>query len=106
MHNWSSNNGHVYMVEGGNSLRQPVLDYDVCLAVHNAMQLEESKGSIYELGGPHNYKIKELMEFLSNILNHRPKYINLSYDDCMKIVLGPNAYFEVYIKSSRNPLIG
>lgn len=106
MHNWSSNNGHVYMVEGGNCLRQPVLDYDVCLAVHNAMQLEESKGSIYELGGPHNYKIKELMEFLSNILNHRPKYINLSYDDCMKIVLGPNAYFEVYIKSSRNPLIG
>ena len=95
MHSWATNNGHILMVEGGNCMRQPVLDYDVCLAVHNMLQLEESKGQIYELGGPHSYRLKELFEYIANILNHRPKYINLSYDECMKIVYGPNSYFEV-----------
>ena len=95
------------MLEGGNCLRQPVIDYDICLAIHNALQLEESKGAIYELGGPHNYRIKKLMEYLANVLNHRPKYINISYDACMKIVLAPNSYFEVeFIFNLRNRLIG
>lgn len=95
MHSWASNNGHVLMVEGGNCLRQPVIDYDVCLAVHNMLQLEESKGAIYELGGPHNYTLKELMEYIANVLNHRPVFIPMTYDECMKIVYAPNAFFEV-----------
>jgi len=38
------------MLGDGDCLRQPVLDLDVCLAVHNALQIDESKGQIYELG--------------------------------------------------------
>jgi hypothetical protein len=50
MHCWNTNNGHIYLLNEGACLRQPVLDLDVCLAVHNMLQLEESKGQIYELG--------------------------------------------------------
>jgi nucleoside-diphosphate-sugar epimerase len=83
------------MLNDGGVKRQPVLDIDVCLGVHNALQMEESKGQIYELGGPQVYEIKELMEYLSNVLNHRPKYIKFSYDDFMKLYHSPNSNFEV-----------
>ena len=38
------------MLGDGDSKRQPVLDMDVCLAVHNALQMDETRGQIYELG--------------------------------------------------------
>jgi nucleoside-diphosphate-sugar epimerase len=83
------------MVEGGDCKRQPVLDLDIALGVFNMILMEETKGNIYELGGPHTYRMKELMEYLGNILKHRPKYIELTYDECMKYILGPNKNFEV-----------
>jgi len=49
-HCWNNNNGTVYMLGEGTCKRQPVLDIDVCLGVHNALQIEETKGQIYELG--------------------------------------------------------
>jgi hypothetical protein len=56
--------------------------------------MNESKGQIYELGGSHKYTIRELMEFLANQLCHRPRYINYSYEDLMKLHLSPNFNFE------------
>ncbi len=47
---WHNNNGHIYMLGEGDNKRQPVLDLDVCLGVHNAIQMEETKGKIFELG--------------------------------------------------------
>lgn len=35
------------------------------------------------------------MEFLSNVLNHRPKYVKFTYDDFMKLYLAPNSHWEV-----------
>lgn len=92
---WANNNGHIYLLGDGESKRQPVLDYDVCLAVHNAIQMDETRGQIYELGGPHVYTHKELFEYLANNLNHRPKYISLKFKDFMELYLAPNSYWEV-----------
>lgn len=92
---WNNNNGHIYLLGDGDCKRQPVLDYDVCLAVHNCVQMEETRGQIFELGGSHTYTYRELMEFLANTLNHRPKYIRLKYNDFMKMSLAPNSHFEV-----------
>lgn len=97
MHCWSNNNGTVFMLDHGRTKRQPVLDLDVCVAVRNMLQLSESKGQIYELGGSHEYSLKELFEFLSNVMSHRPRYINYSYEDFMKLHLSPNWNFEKVI---------
>lgn len=93
-HCWNSNNGTVFLVDEGKALRQPIIDHDVAIAIMNIISLEESRGQIYELGGSHAYSLKELLEYLSNALNHRPKYISYSYEDFMKLYIGPNFNFE------------
>ena len=96
------------MLGEGDSKRQPVLDMDVCLAVHNALQMDETRGQIYELGkrnilnfnflgGPHVYRTKELMEYFSNVLNHRPKFVKFDYNDFMRLYHAPNSHWEVLI---------
>jgi hypothetical protein len=98
MHNWNENNGAVILLNEGRSYRQPIIDMDIVSAIHNIISLNESKGQIYELGGPHKYTIKELMEYLANALTHRPRYINYSYEDFMKLHLSPNLNFEKAIQ--------
>ena len=58
------------------------------------LRLPESIGQTYELGSLHQYTSKELMEYLSNVMNHRPRYISYSYEDFMKLHLSPNWNFE------------
>lgn len=82
------------LIDGGKAKRQPVVDNDIVLAVNRIMQMEESKGQIYELGGSHVYTFKELMEFIGNNLNRRPFYIDYSYEDFMKLYLSPNSNWE------------
>ncbi len=94
LHCWHNNNGTVLLLDDGRCLRQPVLDEDVATAIFNMLQLENSVGQTYELGGLHRYNLKELMEFFSNSLNHRPRFINYSYEDFMKLNLSPNFNFE------------
>jgi len=94
MHCWHNNNGTVLLMDDGQCLRQPVLDDDIVLAIFNMLQLENSVGSTYELGGIHKYNMKELLEFFSNTMNHRPRFINYSFEDFMKLNLSPNMNFE------------
>jgi|JI10StandDraft_1071094.scaffolds.fasta_scaffold102972_3 hypothetical protein len=82
------------LIDGGKAKRQPVVDNDIVLAVNRILQMEESKGQIYELGGSHVYTFKELMEFIGNNLNRRPFYIDYSYEDFMKLYLSPNSNWE------------
>jgi nucleoside-diphosphate-sugar epimerase len=94
LHCWSNNNGTVLLLDNGKCLRQPVVDNDIALAIANMLQLDNSIGQTYELGGSHQYSMKELMEFFSNSLNHRPRFIDVSYDQMMKTALSPNFNFE------------
>lgn len=34
--------------------------------------------------------MKEIMEYMSNVMNHRPRFIPMSYEEFMRITLGPN----------------
>jgi nucleoside-diphosphate-sugar epimerase len=92
LHCWNNNNGTVLLLDDGERYRQPVLDKDICMAIYNSLQMDESIGQTYELGSLQKYRIKELIEFFSNSLNHRPRFISLSYEDFMKITLSPNRY--------------
>lgn len=94
IHCWLNNNGTVLLLDDGRCIRQPVQDKDIALAIYNMLQLDDSVGSTYELGGPHQYTMKELMEFFSNALNHRPRFVNVTFEDFMKLYLAPNLHFE------------
>lgn len=82
------------LLDEGKAKRAPVTDHDVCLAVLNALSLETCKGQIYELGATYSYTLKELYEHFANAMSHRPKYISYSFEDFMKLHLGPNSNFE------------
>ena len=58
------------------------------------MQLDDSVGETYELGSVHQYTMKELMEYFSNCLNHRPRFVPVTFEDLMKLNLAPNFHFE------------
>lgn len=75
---------------------QPVLDWDLVIACYNIVRMgTKTDGQIYELGGPFQYEQKELMEFLANVLGHRPLFYKMTYDDMMRIHHSPNSHFEV-----------
>jgi nucleoside-diphosphate-sugar epimerase len=82
------------LLDEGKAKRAPVTDHDVCLAVVNALTLENTKGQIFELGANQTYTLRELYEYFSNAMSHRPKYISYSFEDFMKLHLGPNFNFE------------
>jgi len=94
LHCWNNNNGTVLLLDDGRCIRQPVLDWDISQAVFNILQLNDSIGQTYELGGTHSYTMRELMEFFSNSLRHRPRYVSVSYEEFMKTTLSPNWNFE------------
>jgi nucleoside-diphosphate-sugar epimerase len=94
LHCWNNNNGTVLLLDDGKYLRQPVLDWDISQAVYNILQLNNSIGQTYELGGNHKYTMKELLEFFSNSLRHRPRFVPVTYEDFMKLSLSPNWNFE------------
>ena len=58
--------------------KQPIFCKDVAIAVMNALKMEESKGKIYELGGPHVLTMKEVYEIIINFMKVKPKlyYVN------------------------------
>jgi len=52
------------LIGGGRTLFQPVYVVDVADAVVAALERPEAAGQTYELGGPHIYSFRELMEFM------------------------------------------
>jgi len=52
------------LIGGGKTKFAPIYAGDVAKAIVKALELNNSKPKIYELGGPKNYSFKELMEIL------------------------------------------
>jgi len=52
------------LIGGGKTKFAPIYVGDVAKAIVKALELNNSKPKIYELGGPENYSFKELMEIL------------------------------------------
>ncbi|MCD6035064.1 MAG: NAD-dependent epimerase/dehydratase [Rickettsiales bacterium] len=52
------------LIGGGDTRMQPVYVADVARAIVYALEHSDCEGKTYELGGPHTYSFKELMEYL------------------------------------------
>eukprot|EP00743_Colponemidia_sp_Colp-15_P013175 GILK01015211.1.p1 GENE.GILK01015211.1~~GILK01015211.1.p1 ORF type:complete len:321 (+),score=43.44 GILK01015211.1:68-1030(+) len=52
------------LIGGGNTRFQPVYVKDVAAAIAKAIELPETQGKTYELGGPHIYTFKQIMELV------------------------------------------
>ncbi|MCW5725585.1 MAG: complex I NDUFA9 subunit family protein [Maricaulaceae bacterium] len=59
------------LIGGGMTRFQPVFAGDVAAAAVNALEIPESAGKTYELGGPKVYTFKELMTFMLEVVNRR-----------------------------------
>ena len=82
------------LIDGGKAKRQPVTKFDIVKGVEKIIADDMTKGQIYEMGGGSVYTLKELYEFMGNNLNYRPFYNDYSYDDLMRMYLGPNSNWE------------
>lgn len=69
--------------------KQPIVVEDVAQAVGNILQMKESKGKTYELGGPFVYTTKDLIEMFMTEMEHNfrllyiPRSWALLYTDWM-----------------------
>ncbi len=59
------------LIKGGNSKFQPVYVADVARAIKHAVEDTECAGHIYELGGPHIYTFKEILQFVRDVTRRR-----------------------------------
>lgn len=65
------------LIGGGHTRFQPVLVSDVAEAVAAALTLAHAPGRIYELAGPEIYGFKELLGFMGQLTNRRPRLVNI-----------------------------
>ena len=63
----------------GRTRLQPVYVADVADAVHRALSQPEAQGRIYELGGPHSYSYRELIELLMRQIGIRRPLLPLPF---------------------------
>jgi uncharacterized protein YbjT (DUF2867 family) len=63
--------GTIPLIGGGKTKFQPVFVGDVAEAVSNALQSDDVRGRVYELGGPRTYTFKQLMEYVVEETNRK-----------------------------------
>lgn len=67
------------LIGGGETRFQPVYVGDVAQAIVAALERDDAKGRIYELGGPGVYTFAELMRYMLNVLNRRRLLVPLPF---------------------------
>jgi len=67
------------LVGGGKTKFAPIYVGDVAKAIVKALELNNSKPKIYELGGPENYSFKELMEILLREIKKKRFLISIPF---------------------------
>jgi len=67
------------LIGGGKQKFSPIYVGDVAKAIVKALEINNSKTEIYELGGPENYTFKELMEILLIHIKKKRLLINIPY---------------------------
>lgn len=60
------------LIGGGKTRFQPLYIEDMAKAMAHALHQSESRGRIYELGGPHAYSFRELMERMAGFIGRQP----------------------------------
>ena len=67
------------LIGGGKTKFAPIYVGDVAKAIVKALELNNSKPKIYELGGPENYSFKELMEILLREIKKKRFLISIPF---------------------------
>ena len=67
------------LIGGGKSLMQPVYVGDVAEAVLSALTKEESKGQIYQIGGPQAYSFADVMRFTLKCVGRRRLLVKIPF---------------------------
>jgi len=67
------------LIGGGHTRFQPVYVGDVADAVMKALDQPEAAGKIFELGGPHVYTFRQVLELVLKLTNRSRKLVNLSW---------------------------
>jgi uncharacterized protein YbjT (DUF2867 family) len=71
--------GTIPLIGGGKTKFQPVFVGDVADAVCAALEREEARGRVYELGGPSAYSFKELMQYVRRETERRTPLLPLPF---------------------------
>ena len=82
LHRWL---GYVPVINDASELRQPIHYHDIGLATINALKMPETAGKTFELGGPHVYSMKEILEIIYNKMGFPPKLKSIPYRTAHKI---------------------
>jgi len=85
------------LIGGGKTKFAPIYVGDVAKAIVKALELNNSKPNIYELGGPENYSFKELMEIL--LLEIKKKRLLIS------VPFGFAKFQSYFLQIMPNPLL-
>jgi uncharacterized protein YbjT (DUF2867 family) len=67
------------LIGGGRTRFQPVYVGDVAQAVVAALEREDCRGRIYELGGPQTYSFAELMRYMLKVVGRRRLLLSLPF---------------------------
>jgi len=67
------------LIGGGKTKFAPIYVGDVAKAIVKALDLNNSKPTIYELGGPKNYSFKELMEILLTEIKKKRYLVSIPF---------------------------
>lgn len=59
------------LIDGGRTRFQPVYVADVAEAIHRILERDETRGGLYELGGPNVYTFRELLELLLSTIGRK-----------------------------------
>ena len=67
------------LIGGGRNLMQPVFVGDVARAVVTALQSSDTRGRIYQLGGPNCYSFAELMRFILSSIQRQRMLVSVPF---------------------------
>lgn len=71
--------GAMPLIGGGKTKFQPVFVGDVADAAVAALSKRETQGRVYELGGPHTYTFKQLLEIVCSETDRSPPMVTLPF---------------------------
>ena len=71
--------GYVPVIGDATERRQPIFHMDVAHAVVNALRMPDTAGKVFELGGPHVYSEKEILEIIFNKIGYPPLLKSVPY---------------------------
>ena len=67
------------LIGGGKTKFQPVFVADLAQAIVNALGMDETKGKVYEVGGPEVYSFREILEFILEQTGRKSTLVNIPF---------------------------